>query len=175
MSSHRSSTDEDKTCAPSANSRSENNSSVTPRNIPSDVVQEDRQSASTNVAMSGSKRVRCVYGNKCYRKNPQHKAKFSHVGDSDYDVPDDRKECPYGVKCYRKNPQHKIEFKHATVSTRHKRTPIQITLHSPPRTDESSAEDSMEESVDESEYEPSNAESSSEEIYSDKYDSDFID
>ncbi|XP_069811204.1 aprataxin and PNK-like factor [Dendropsophus ebraccatus] len=66
------------------------------------------------------KRVPCMYGDKCYRKNPVHFEEFSHPGDSDFgdvengsqDDNDDRPECPYGTDCYRKNPQHKLEYKH---------------------------------------------------------------
>ncbi|XP_073528289.1 aprataxin and PNK-like factor [Phyllobates terribilis] len=66
------------------------------------------------------KRVPCMYGEQCYRKNPVHFQEFSHPGDSDYcdvengsqDDNDDRPECPYGTDCYRKNPQHKLEYKH---------------------------------------------------------------
>nr|XP_033793081.1 aprataxin and PNK-like factor isoform X2 [Geotrypetes seraphini] len=66
-----------------------------------------------------SKRVPCIYGTNCYRKNPVHFLQFSHPGDSDYlsaadesQGDDDRPECPYGSDCYRKNPQHKLEYKH---------------------------------------------------------------
>lgn len=66
------------------------------------------------------KRIPCMYGEQCYRKNPTHFQEFSHPGDSDYcdvengsqDDNDDRPECPYGTDCYRKNPQHKLEYKH---------------------------------------------------------------
>ncbi|XP_056423879.1 aprataxin and PNK-like factor [Hyla sarda] len=69
---------------------------------------------------SQKKRTPCMYGEKCYRKNPVHFQEFSHPGDSDYcdvengsqDDSDDRPECPYGTDCYRKNPQHKLEYKH---------------------------------------------------------------
>ncbi|XP_075391828.1 aprataxin and PNK-like factor isoform X2 [Tenrec ecaudatus] len=69
-----------------------------------------------------TKRTSCIYGAKCYRKNPVHFQHFSHPGDSDYgdvqvknedDEADDRPECPYGASCYRKNPQHKREYKHS--------------------------------------------------------------
>ncbi|XP_029449441.1 aprataxin and PNK-like factor isoform X2 [Rhinatrema bivittatum] len=67
-----------------------------------------------------SKRIPCMYGSSCYRKNPAHFQQFCHPGDSDYldaadgsqDDSDDRPECPYGTACYRKNPQHKLEYKH---------------------------------------------------------------
>lgn len=72
------------------------------------------------------KRTSCMYGAKCYRKNPVHFQHFSHPGDSDYggvqvmcqDLADDRPECPYGESCYRKNPQHKVEYRHSTLSIR---------------------------------------------------------
>lgn len=49
-----------------------------------------------------------------FRKNPEHKASFSHLGDSDYDTdPDDvRPSCSYGNTCYRRNPAHRRDFKH---------------------------------------------------------------
>ncbi|KAM4042334.1 aprataxin and PNK-like factor [Anomaloglossus baeobatrachus] len=73
-----------------------------------------------NTQQSPKKRVPCMYGEQCYRKNPVHFQEFSHPGDSDYydvengnhDDDDDRPECPYGTDCYRKNPQHKLEYKH---------------------------------------------------------------
>ncbi|XP_069624841.1 aprataxin and PNK-like factor isoform X1 [Ranitomeya imitator] len=73
-----------------------------------------------NTQQSPKKRVPCMYGDQCYRKNPVHFQEFSHPGDSDYrdvengsqDDNDDRPECPYGTDCYRKNPQHKLEYKH---------------------------------------------------------------
>ncbi|KAG8443894.1 hypothetical protein GDO86_009190 [Hymenochirus boettgeri] len=69
---------------------------------------------------AAKKRTSCIYGEKCYRKNPAHFEEFCHPGDSDYvntenesqDDSDDRPECPYGTDCYRKNPQHKLEYKH---------------------------------------------------------------
>ncbi|XP_031806455.1 aprataxin and PNK-like factor isoform X2 [Sarcophilus harrisii] len=83
------------------------------------------------------RRIPCIYGTSCYRKNPVHFQQFSHPGDRDYgdtqimnqDEDDNRPECPYGVSCYRKNPQHKIEYKHSiipsemkTKRSRHKAT-----------------------------------------------------
>ncbi|XP_006863001.1 PREDICTED: aprataxin and PNK-like factor [Chrysochloris asiatica] len=73
------------------------------------------------------KRSSCIYGAKCYRKNPVHFQHFSHPGDRDYggvqamcqdDEVDNRPECPYGASCYRKNPQHKIEYKHSAPPVR---------------------------------------------------------
>ncbi|MEE6474493.1 hypothetical protein FKM82_010401 [Ascaphus truei] len=66
------------------------------------------------------KRIPCMYGESCYRKNPAHLQEFSHPGDSDYrdvesasqDDSDDRPECPYGTDCYRKNPMHKLQYQH---------------------------------------------------------------
>lgn len=66
------------------------------------------------------KRTPCMYGAKCYRKNPVHFQHFSHPGDDDYgnlqvknqDEADDRPVCPYGASCYRKNPQHRVEYRH---------------------------------------------------------------
>uniref|UniRef100_A0A8D0GGY9 Aprataxin and PNK-like factor n=1 Tax=Sphenodon punctatus TaxID=8508 RepID=A0A8D0GGY9_SPHPU len=76
-------------------------------------------------------RTPCMYGTRCYRKNPVHFQQFSHPGDGDYhdaeaesqDDHDDRPECPYGAACYRKNPQHKLEYKHtAPPETEGRRT-----------------------------------------------------
>ncbi|KAM4867171.1 aprataxin and PNK-like factor isoform 2-T3 [Thomomys bottae] len=72
------------------------------------------------------KRTSCMYGAKCYRKNPVHFQHFSHPGDSDYgevqvmggEEADCQPECPYGTSCYRKNPQHKMEYRHSTVPVR---------------------------------------------------------
>ncbi|CAH7164288.1 aprataxin and PNK-like factor [Phodopus roborovskii] len=72
------------------------------------------------------RRVSCMYGAKCYRKNPLHFQHFSHPGDSDYGdiqvtdegVTGDRPECPYGASCYRKNPQHKMEYRHSALPVR---------------------------------------------------------
>ncbi|XP_066593190.1 aprataxin and PNK-like factor isoform X2 [Prorops nasuta] len=60
-------------------------------------------------------RDKCAYGIKCYRKNQSHKEKFSHPGDSDYAVPDNRPECYYGIKCYRRSEEHKKTYKHTEL------------------------------------------------------------
>ncbi|XP_069090180.1 aprataxin and PNK-like factor isoform X2 [Pleurodeles waltl] len=81
------------------------------------VYNEDTSQGSTQTS---NKRIPCVYGQQCYRKNPVHFQQFSHPGDSDFDDTskesqednDERPECPYGTDCYRKNPQHKLEYKH---------------------------------------------------------------
>lgn len=112
------------------------------------------------------------------RKNSQHRDKFSHPDDPDYDIPDNRKKCPYGTQCYRKNPQHKIQFKHTgkDIASKHNKRNYKQTqkqsLDILSGIEDSSAEESAEESVDESEYEPSDVESSDDdEIYSDKNES----
>ncbi|KAL6094126.1 hypothetical protein STEG23_038014 [Scotinomys teguina] len=72
------------------------------------------------------RRMSCMYGANCYRKNPLHFQHFSHPGDSDYGdvqvtdggVTGDRPECPYGASCYRKNPQHKTEYRHSALPVR---------------------------------------------------------
>lgn len=104
------------------------------------------------------KREKCRYGEKCYRKNAQHKAEFSHPGDADYNIIDNRKECPYGSRCYRKSLQHKTQFKHTDMKVRkesskrsRKRTPTTVSSDTLSDLEDSSEE----ESVDESEYEPS--------------------
>ncbi|XP_075060035.1 aprataxin and PNK-like factor isoform X2 [Mixophyes fleayi] len=78
----------------------------------------DDLSLSPGSPQASQRRTPCMYGEKCYRKNPTHFQEFSHPGDSDFvenesqDDSDDRPECPYGTDCYRKNPQHKLEYKH---------------------------------------------------------------
>ena len=77
----------------------------------------------------------CPYGARCYRKNPQHLAEYSHpdkstekdAGKDDVDsgastskrkLPtvdnSDLPPCKYGAKCYRKNLMHFAEFSHPT-------------------------------------------------------------
>ncbi|CAL7951240.1 unnamed protein product [Xylocopa violacea] len=114
----------------------------------------------TSTTANSFRREQCKYGKKCYRKNPQHKAEFSHFGDPDYDALDNREECPYGAKCYRTNPQHKMQFKHTAVNItskhnkeRRKKRSAQRTLDTLSIMENLSAEESMDESVDESEYE----------------------
>lgn len=107
-----------------------------------------------------------------YRKNLQHKDKFSHPGDADYNILDNREECPYGSRCYRKNPEHKRQFKHTSRQTRNecskqrrKRSPTTVFSDTLSDLEDSSEE----ESVDESEYEPSSDLESfdDDEVYSD--------
>lgn len=114
------------------------------------------------------------------RRSLQHKTKFSHPEDSDYDIPDNREECPYGIRCYRKNPQHKIQFKHTNtnIASKHnkrsrKRTEIQAALETISGMEDSSVDESAEESIDESEYEPSSdiGSSEDEEMYSEENES----
>lgn len=89
-------------------------------------------------------RIACKYGAGCYRRNPAHKAEFSHPGDDDYNITpqgdegevtpenDDRPECQYGTSCYRQNPQHKRDFKHtAPISDAHADTPERRTTRKP--------------------------------------------
>ena len=42
-------------------------------------------SAPSTTPTTSSKRPKCPFGSKCYRKNPQHKTDQSHPGDSDYE------------------------------------------------------------------------------------------
>ncbi|XP_045150024.1 aprataxin and PNK-like factor [Echinops telfairi] len=115
-------------CLSAAGNSSHDEPQGSPPKLASDPSKPETSHAKSSVSVSqGSeedkaKRTSCVYGAKCYRKNPVHFQHFSHPGDSDYgDVPvmkeddeaDDRPECPYGTLCYRKNPQHKIEYKHS--------------------------------------------------------------
>lgn len=72
----------------------------------------------------------CPYGARCYRKNPQHLAEFSHPkkaksdddssdttdGPSSSSPSDDSSlpPCKYGAKCYRNNLLHFAEYSHPT-------------------------------------------------------------
>lgn len=60
------------------------------------------------------RREHCWYGKQCYRKNPDHKANFSHPWDDDYesDSNNNRPVCPFGVRCYRRNTTHRRQFEH---------------------------------------------------------------
>lgn len=70
----------------------------------------------------GARREPCMYAERCYRKNPAHRAEYSHPGDDDYGQQgrdpesearsDKRPECQYGTACYRTNPRHRREFGH---------------------------------------------------------------
>lgn len=111
-----------------------------------------RQDQASALNVDRTLREKCMYGARCYRKNPNHKNNYSHPDDSDYDEIDDREECPYGIKCYRKNLQHKMQFKH-TRAPRHRRRAA-TPMHSA-TIDITSDNSSAEESVDESDYEPS--------------------
>lgn len=59
-------------------------------------------------------RDRCWYGKQCYRKNAEHRARFRHYGDSDFDSDpdDDRPSCSYGTACYRQNLDHRRNYRH---------------------------------------------------------------
>ena len=79
----------------------------------------------------------CPYGARCFRKNPQHLAEFSHpkkdsasVSDSVTDSVDGPSTsslspaddsslppCKYGASCYRKNLMHFAEFSHPTSTS----------------------------------------------------------
>ncbi|XP_075978572.1 uncharacterized protein LOC142978140 isoform X2 [Anticarsia gemmatalis] len=56
-------------------------------------------------------RERCLYGANCYRRNPQHKAQFSHPTDSDWGV-GPRGICPYGAACRKADPRHWQQHEH---------------------------------------------------------------
>ncbi|KAK0083055.1 hypothetical protein PV326_006897, partial [Microctonus aethiopoides] len=120
------------------------------------VTTEDPQTSTT---LFTPLRNRCVYGSECYRKNSEHKAKFSHPGDSDYDIKDNRPECRYGIKCYRKDSKHKQDFKHTMI--RHQRPQTSTVMSIRDANESGTDNSSAEESVDESEYEPSGIEYSS--------------
>nr|CAD7430951.1 unnamed protein product [Timema monikensis] len=98
----------------------------------------------TTPAINSTPRTMCIYGHKCYsqniiydvgmveflqkkrksllaqlRKHPDHKKKFSHPGDIDYDTSfANLPECPYGLGCYRKHKGHWQAYKHTKVHQR---------------------------------------------------------
>ncbi|XP_028170148.1 aprataxin and PNK-like factor isoform X1 [Ostrinia furnacalis] len=79
----------------------------------------NQAASSSNANDGGSKsppqnqilRERCMYGANCYRKNPQHKAQFSHPTDPDWgsgaQVP-----CPRGASCCKTDPRHLRDHSH---------------------------------------------------------------
>lgn len=156
-----------------ASSSSNNNkmqaSTTAKQNNTSTSEQANEQNVPANVT-SKKRREKCKYGEKCYRRNAQHKAEYSHPVDPDYNIPDNRKECLYGTKCYRLNAEHREEYKHTSKPTnvannggnRSRRRTEQSLLNTLSDVEDFSADDSEVESVDESEYEPI-----SEEDYSD--------
>ncbi|KAK1132489.1 hypothetical protein K0M31_013872 [Melipona bicolor] len=159
----------------------ENNEIAMVKDTESSISNGQESETSNNTTINNFRRNKCKYGKKCYRKNSQHKNKFSHPGDSDYDISDNRQECPYGSRCYRKNPQHKVEFKHSDTNITNKRkkrnskrTEVQESLDTLSGMEDSSVEESAEESVDESDYEPSDIESfDDDEMHSDKNESEL--
>ncbi|KAJ8713218.1 hypothetical protein PYW07_013588 [Mythimna separata] len=56
-------------------------------------------------------RERCIYGANCYRRNPQHKAQFSHPSDADWGA-GERGVCPYGAACRKADPRHWANHTH---------------------------------------------------------------
>ncbi|XP_065337997.1 aprataxin and PNK-like factor [Cloeon dipterum] len=94
-----------------------------PEQADKDEVPEQTDEEDTNEDReTGIVRAACAYGASCYRRNPQHKADFSHPGDPDYAAPGPsqggpKPHCQYGTSCYRKNPQHKIDFDHSMPPT----------------------------------------------------------
>ncbi|XP_014602219.1 PREDICTED: aprataxin and PNK-like factor [Polistes canadensis] len=127
----------------------------------------------SNIEQVQIKRNKCVYKDKCYRKNPDHKVQFSHPGDPDFEEVDERPECPYGIKCYRTNPQHKAEFQHSTMRQRCVPPRVQYV----PPVELLLEDESSDESVDESDYEPSDCDhdgvSTEEEMENFSHDSDY--
>ena len=139
-------------------STSQDDKPVTTDDVSPTSAQTDEPNASADATVDVPRREKCIYGKDCYRKNPQHKAEFSHPGDSDFDIPDDREECYYGIRCYRTNPQHRLQYKHTTRNgANNRRKPMNlIPSYTLPDADDFYAEDSDEdESIDESDYEPS--------------------
>lgn len=78
-------------------------------------TENDDSTAAGDQNKPKQRRERCWYGDRCFRKNPNHRESFSHPGDQDYpsDPEDDRPVCPYGAACYRTNLDHRREYKHA--------------------------------------------------------------
>ncbi|XP_074103654.1 uncharacterized protein LOC141530457 [Cotesia typhae] len=137
----------------------------TSRDASSDSV-KNSQTLHTSTKTPAVPRVKCTFGAKCFRLNSEHKAKYSHPGDADFDVKDNRPECQHGIHCYRKNPQHKKDYKHTLVRRKRKVYANQIQVLKKGQDDDSdkdSDDSSFEESVDESEYGPSDLDESSEE------------
>ncbi|KZC06383.1 Aprataxin and PNK-like factor [Dufourea novaeangliae] len=142
-------------------------------------VHVDKPNVSASVTTDRPRREKCYYGKDCYRKNPRHTVDFSHPGDSDYDVPDDRKSCPYGKRCYRTNPQHKMQYKHTATNavSPHRKQRSRETVRASSDTlsdlEDLSADESAEESVDESEYVLS-SDAESDDDFGNDWDDDFI-
>ncbi|CAG9819106.1 unnamed protein product [Phaedon cochleariae] len=90
---------------------SEDDEISTTMNIPS----SSNVASSSNDAKPKARRDRCWYAETCYRKNPSHRAEYSHPDDDDFDSDptDDRPQCQYGSACYRKNADHRKEYKHS--------------------------------------------------------------
>lgn len=133
---------------------------------------------SIDESLTQNRRPKCKYGDKCYRRNPEHKADYSHIGDPDYSTIDDREECPYGIKCYRKNPLHKAQFKHSLIYTmskcgRSKRNTVRAVEVTPTGQDNIFMDSTDEESVDESDYEPSSSDQEDSYDDEDAEDSDY--
>uniref|UniRef100_A0A2A4K6H3 Aprataxin and PNK-like factor PBZ domain-containing protein n=1 Tax=Heliothis virescens TaxID=7102 RepID=A0A2A4K6H3_HELVI len=56
-------------------------------------------------------RERCLYGENCYRRNPQHLSEFAHPRDADWGA-GARGVCPYGAACRRRDPRHWAAHEH---------------------------------------------------------------
>ncbi|CAF0885069.1 unnamed protein product [Rotaria sordida] len=68
---------------------------------------------------SAEKRRTCRYGQKCYKKDADHREKFTHPGDADYHVSEvsdngfcENRKCRYGVYCYRNDQDHRSKYSH---------------------------------------------------------------
>ncbi|XP_076667409.1 uncharacterized protein LOC143368499 isoform X2 [Andrena cerasifolii] len=145
-------------------STSQDEKPVTTDDVSPTSAQTDEPNASADAVVDVPRREKCIYGKECYRKNPQHKAEFSHPGDSDFDIPDDREECYYGMRCYRTNPQHRLQYKHTTSNDgndRRKQLNLIPSYTSPEAGDFYTDDSDEDESIDESEYEPSGSGESS--------------
>ncbi|CAG5107579.1 Similar to APLF: Aprataxin and PNK-like factor (Homo sapiens) [Cotesia congregata] len=127
---------------------------------------KNSQTPQTSTKTPAAPRAKCTFGAKCFRLNSEHKVKYSHPGDADFDVKDNRPECRHGIHCYRKNSQHKKDYQHTLVRRKRKVNANQVQVLKKGKDDDSdrdSDDSSFEESVDESEYGPSDLDESSEE------------
>lgn len=80
-------------------------------NAPASPAKPNVDAPTSPAKPSAPLRERCMYGANCYRRNPQHKAQFSHPSDQDWG-PGDRGVCPYGAACRRIDPRHWQNHEH---------------------------------------------------------------
>ncbi|GBP35339.1 Aprataxin and PNK-like factor [Eumeta japonica] len=66
---------------------------------------------STPPPPGNSVKERCMYGANCYRRNPQHKAQYSHPGEAEWGA-GERGVCPWGARCRRRDVRHWRDHDH---------------------------------------------------------------